>query len=51
MPINKVDDSVGGEPGEMTGVVGALDTAELGDELLPGNSPRNVGDKQKLTAA
>ena len=52
MPINKVDHSVGGKPGELVGVVDALDRRELGDELLPGNSPRNVGDEQKkLTAA
>jgi hypothetical protein len=36
MPINKVDPSVGGKPGEIGGVDDATDTARsLGDELLP----------------
>jgi len=41
MPIHEVDHSVGCKPGEIAGVVNALQT----DELLPGNSPRTVGDE------
>ena len=37
----ELTNSVGCKPAEMFGVVNALQT----DELLPGNSPRTVGDE------
>lgn len=41
MPIDGVGHSVGCKLSELSGVVNALQT----DELLPGNSPRTVGDE------